>query len=313
MVDTVVYCGPEYTWQMVNKILSSKFEVRICEANPDKLIHQFEECMVFLDASMMVPIKADTIYRARKLKLIVTATTDASHIDQKALKQRGIPLLTLKGQTKFLSNLTPAAEHSWLMLMACARQLRSAIHHVEQGKWDRIAFPGILLKGKTIGIIGFGRIGSWMARYAAAFDMNVQVCDPFINNFPAEVKHVDLDHLLSTSDFITIHVHLTSETKGMLDAEKIKLFKSGCVFINTSRAGLVDSSALVDGLHRERIAAVGVDVLSGEPEIIKDPLWQYSKKHQNVTISPHIGGYCPDVVDRVVEFSAKRILDYFSN
>jgi len=311
-MDIVLYSGPEHGGEIVNRLLGSKYKIRISEATPQKLIPQFEQCMVFLDASMKVPITADDISRAKNLKLVVTATTGASHIDQGALKQRGIPLFTLKGQKELLRNLTPAAEHSWLLLMACARQLRSAIYHVEKCKWERIAFPGLMLKGKTIGIIGIGRIGSWMARYATAFGMKVQAYDPMVSCFPAGVKKVELDHLLSTSDFITIHVHMTPETTGMLNAEKIKLFKRGCVFINTSRAELVDINALVKGLHEGQIAAVGVDVLLDEPDIAKDPLWQCSKSHGNVIITPHIGGFCPEAVDRVIEFSAKRILEYFN-
>ena len=311
--DILLYIGPEYTLETVENILGANYRIFTPEAVPDKVIPIFEECDIFFDASMKVPVTAENIFKAQSLKLIITATTGASHIDQKALEQRGVPLLTLKGQKEILKELTPAAEQSWLLLMACARHLRDAIHHVEDSQWNRVGFPGIMLKGKTIGIIGLGRIGTWMARYATAFGMKVQAYDPFNDEVNDGIEMVDINHLLSTSDFITVHVHLTPETVQIIDAERIKLFKRGSIFINTSRAELVDVNALVDALKEEHIAAIGVDVLLNEPDIKNDPLWQHSIDHNNVIISPHIGGYCPEAVIKVVEFSAKRILKYFTN
>ncbi len=313
MKDVLLYIGPEYAQETIENILGSSYKILAPEGVPDKVIPIFEECDIFFDASMKVPVSADNIHNAKNLKLIVTATTGASHIDQKALEQRGVPLLTLKGQKEILQELTPAAEQSWLLLMACARHLRSSIHHVEASEWNRVEFPGIMLKGKTIGIIGLGRIGSWMARYATAFGMKVQAYDPFNDEVNDGIEMVDINHLLSTSDFITVHVHLTPETAQIIDAERIKLFKRGSIFINTSRAELVDVKALINALKEGRIVAVGVDVLFNEPDIKNDPLWQHSIDHYNVIISPHIGGYCPEAVIKVVEFSAKRILKYFAN
>jgi len=313
MKDVLLYIGPEYAQETIENILGSSYKILAPEGVPDKVIPIFEECDIFFDASMKVPVSADNIHNAKNLKLIVTATTGVNHIDQKALEQRGVPLLTLKGQKEILQELTPAAEQSWLLLMACARRLRGAIHHVEDSQWNRVGFPGIMLKGKTIGIIGLGRIGSWMARYASAFGMKVQAYDPFNDEVNDGIEMVDINHLLSTSDFITVHVHLTPETAQIIDAERIKLFKRGSIFINTSRAELVDVKALINALKEGRIVAVGVDVLFNEPDIKNDPLWQHSIDHYNVIISPHIGGYCPEAVIKVVEFSAKRILKYFAN
>jgi len=310
-MDTVVYSGPSTSGEIVKRILGDSFRVRIVEPSPDSLLPEFEKCTVFLDASMKVPITAEDINKASHLKLIVTATTGANHIDERALNVRSIPIYTLKGQKEVLRNLTAAAEHSWLLLMACVRMLRSAIHHVEKRSWERTEFPGLMLKGKTIGIIGMGRIGSWMARYASAFDMNVLGYDPYTTEFPSWTTPTDLDELLSISDFITLHVNLNEDTKGMLAAEKVEKFKNGCIFINTSRGELVDEYALIRGLESGKIHAVGVDVLEGEPNIENNPLFLYAQNHSNVIITPHIGGFCPEAVDKVVEFSCRRILDYF--
>lgn len=308
----LIYSGPADATKIVERNLSSKFTVKWVSPDPESLLPEFEKCTVFLDASMKVPITAESILKAQNLRLIVTATTGASHIDQEALLSRNIPLLTLKGQTEVLRNLTPAAEHSWLLLMACARRLRGAIDHVGRGHWERTEFPGIILKNKTIGIIGMGRIGTWMNRYASAFDMRVLGYDPFASDFPAGVIRADLNELLSSSDFISVHVNLTDETRGMLTEERINKCKQGCVLINTSRGELIDEVALVNALRNNRILAVGVDVLQAEPDITKSPLWMYSQDHPNVIITPHIGGFCPEAVFGVVEFSCRRILEYFT-
>lgn len=312
-MDIVVYSGPRHSGEVAQEVLKGKFDVRIVEPSPESLLPEFEKCVAFLDASMKVPIDKEAIDKAKDLKLIVTATTGASHIDQAALQEKEIPLLTLKGQRQVLNELTPAAELSWMLLMACARKARQAFHHVEAGQWDRTSFPGIMLKGKTLGVIGIGRLGSWMARYATAFDMHVQAYDPFVENFPEGVEQVELDTLVATSDFISLHVHLSEETRGMLSAEIIQKFKKGSVFINTSRGELTDEAALIEALEKGDIAAAGVDVLANEANLQNNPLWQYARDNSNVIITPHIGGFCPDAVDRVVRFSAQRILDYFAN
>ena len=123
---------------------------------------------------------------------------------------------------------------------------------------------------------------------------------------------VDLEILLKTSDFITIHVHLSDDTRGLLDRNRIGMIKKGSSIINTSRGEIIDTDALVDALEKGDIFACGVDVLTGEPDISKNPLWKYSKTHENVLITPHIGGFCPESVDRVVAFSADRILKHFN-
>jgi D-3-phosphoglycerate dehydrogenase len=309
-MDSVVYTGPAASGEIVKKLLGGRLKVEIVEATPESLLPKFRECAFFLDASMKVPLNREAIASAPNLKMIVTATTGADHIDKAALDERGIPLRTLKGQKEVLNGLTAAAELSWLLLMTCARKLRGAIRHVENGGWERTEFPGAMLKGKTLGVIGIGRIGGWMSRYAQAFGMSVQAFDPFTAEFPQGVRKADLDELLSTSDFITVHVNLTPETKGLLSADKIRLFKPGATFVNTSRGEIADEAALLEGLEGGRIGAVGVDVLIGEPDIRNNRLWQFAQSHDNVVITPHIGGFCPEAVDHVVRFSCERILKF---
>jgi len=311
--NKVVYTGPKNSLSILEEKLGNTFEVVYVDPTPKSLLPEFNKCTVFFDASMKVPIDDVSIAKATKLKLIVTATTGANHINSSALYKFNIPLLTLKGQTEFMHSLTPAAELNWALIMACARRLRGAFKHVENSGWDRIEFPGVLLKGKTIGIIGMGRIGSWTAKYANAFGMRILGYDPHIEKFPKYVENTSLKKVIEESDIVSIHVHLSNETTNMINSDLIDKFKTGAIFINTSRGELTDEIALVRSLKSGKLSCVGVDVLSGEPDISKNPLWKYSHESDNVVITPHIGGFCPDAVNKVVDFSCERIIKYFGN
>jgi D-3-phosphoglycerate dehydrogenase len=243
---------------------------------------------------------------------MATATTGADHIDGQALTDRSIPLFTLAGERELLHQLTPAAEHSWLLLMSCARRIRAAMQHVLEGKWRREDFPGIMLKGRTLGVIGCGRIGSWMTRYGKAFDMEVIGHDPFVKIWPEHMENRDLDSLLRAADFVSVHVPLNKETKRMLGKREFSLMKPGVVLVNTSRGGITDEGALLAALVEGHLGAVALDVLDGEPAIDCHPLVKYAQTHDNLIITPHIGGHCPDAVKLVVRHAARRIVSVLS-
>ena len=227
-----------------------------------------------------------------------------------ALHARGVPLLTLAGQRELLKELTPAAEHSWLLLMACARRLRGAIDHVLQGEWERTAFPGLMLRGRVLGLVGCGRIGSWMARYAAAFGMRVIAYHPHATDRPGHVTFLTAGRVLRQADFISVHVPLNASTTGLLGRAEFLEVKPGAILINTSRGEITDEGAVRDALLTGRLAAAGLDVLQGEPEVRDHPLRQYAATHDNLIITPHIGGFSPDAVHIVVKFAAERVLPY---
>ena len=311
-MSTVLYLGPAHALGTARSILEPRWPVIAPELNPEAVGASLADAVAVLDASMRVHFDRTMLFLAPGLRVISTATTGADHIDAQALKARGIPLLTLAGEKELLFRLTPAAEHSWLLLMACARRLRGAIQHVLDGQWKREEFPGIMLNGKTLGLVGCGRIGSWMSRYARAFCMNVIGYDPYTPAWPAEIEKSDLDGLLATADFVSIHVPLNDHTRGMIGEREFALMKSGVVFINTSRGKVTDEQALLNALLRGRLGAAGLDVLEGEPTIDCHPLVEYARTHENLIITPHIGGFAPDAVSLVVAHAARRIADVLS-
>ena len=310
MKKKVLYTGPAEFTKTLQGVIGKDFIVERSEPD-DSLLTKFASTDVLMDASMKVRISAETIKKAANLKLIVTATTGADHIDQQALVARNIPILTLAGQKEFLKGLSSAAEHSWLLLLATARKLRSSIHHVEQGGWDRVQFPGIMIRNKTLGVIGMGRIGSLMSGYAKAFEMNVLGYDSEIKKFSSDAIPSELNELLAKSDIVTIHIPRNDKTKNFFDAKKINRMKQGSLLVNTSGGSIIDEKALVHALEEGRVAGVGVDVLTTEPKNEESPLWRYAKDHENVIITPHIGGFCPEAVGLSIRFSGERIVNYF--
>jgi phosphoglycerate dehydrogenase-like enzyme len=304
----VLYLGPEETVAHVREELAG-FEV-VHALTPEAVDEAIGECGAVLDAYMKVRFPAERIARAGNLRVFVTATTGADHVDSAALEERGIPLLTLRGQRDVLRSLTPAAEHSWLLLMACARGLRAAVAQVLEGGWDRNLHPGIMLRGRTLGLVGCGRIGQWMATYARAFGMRVVGFDPYLDAWPDHIERRELDELLPESDFVSVHVPLTEETRGLLGSREFALMRPGVVVVNTSRGDILDEEALLAGLRDGRVGAAGLDVLTGEPEVEGHPLVEFARSYPQLVITPHIGGYSPDALRQVLSFSCGRIREH---
>ncbi len=226
------------------------------------------------------------------LKAVVSATTGHDHLDENELSSRKIELLSLRGHEEFLKTIPSTAEHTWAVLLALIRNLLAADNDVRAGHWNRDQFRGHQLKDKTLGIIGYGRTGQQVATYADAFQMRVIFYDPFIDEGKRGHRKLDsLENLLDQSDVVSIHVHLTPETKGLLSGEKLKKLKKGAYLLNTSRGKLWDELAVVQGLEIQQIAGVATDVLSTELDNLNEsPLWQAHKDGENVIITPHIGG-----------------------
>ncbi len=309
-MKTILYLGAKVGAVATEEVVADRAEVVMVPSNQEAIQSQIKTCDALLDASMKVRITDAMIASATNLKIISCATTGSDHIERGELKRRSIPVRTLMDDRELLLNLTPAAELSWTLLLACARMLPAAIKHVKSGGWDREMFPGVMLKGKRIGIIGCGRIGTWMSRYGSAFGMDVVGYDPFIADFPPQIKPLSLEELVRTSDFITIHVPLNEETNGLFSEDLFAIVKSGAILINTSRGAVVDEKALLNGLETGRLLAAGLDVLTDEPEIEKSPLLQYAQAHDNLIITPHCGGFSHDAVRIVCRRAAEKIVEH---
>lgn len=311
MTNNVIYTGPEEACEWLEEALGPDYRLTHVLADPASVAAGLKQADVFLDASMKVPLSAEMLEAASALKLVVTATTGADHIDSATLKKRGIPLKTLAGQTEVLRNITAAAELTWMLIMACARQMRSAIRHVEEGGWDRQQFPGMMLRGRTVGVVGCGRIGTWVSRYAQGFGMKTIGFDPFLEVFPETIEKVTLDEVFANADCVALTLTYSEDTKGVVSAAHLNRMREGAIMVNTSRGAIVNEQDLLNGLKQGKPAFLGTDVLEGEPDIENSPIWQYAKNNDNVIITPHIGGFSPDALKHVLRFTAGRITAFF--
>ncbi len=309
-LKTILYLGADVGAKAAEKVVLDRAKVIKVPSNSNDVKLAIRTCDAVLDASMKVRISDGMIASAANLQIISCATTGSDHIERQELTRRGIPVRTLMEDRELLWNLTPAAELSWALLMACARKLPEAINQVKTGGWNREMVPGIMLNGKCIGIIGCGRIGTWMSKYAQAFGMEIVGYDPFISDFPPRIRPVSLDELVRTSDFITIHVPLNENTKELLSGEHFESIKPGAILINTSRGAVVDEMALLKALESRRLKAAGLDVLTDEPDIEKSPLFLYLQTHDNLIITPHCGGFSTDAVKIVCSRAAEKIVQH---
>lgn len=306
-VDRVVYLGPDVGAHAARGALGPAAEVLAVAPDPAPLAEALADARGLLDASMRVRVTDAMVEGAPRLAVISCATTGSDHIERGEVARRGIPVHTLREDPELLGGLTPAAELTWALLMACARRLPAAVRHVLDGGWAREAFPGTMLRGRTLGLIGCGRIGGWMARYARAFDMQVLGYDPFVARLPEGIEPVPLDDLVARADFVSVHVHLSGDTRGLVSRKLFEAMKPGAVFLNTSRGAVADEAALLDALRSGRLAGAGLDVLEGEPDTANHPLVDYAREHDNLLITPHCGGNSPDAVRVVCRRAAEKI------
>lgn len=205
------------------------------------------------------------------------------------------------------ANSTSVAELAVGLLLSAARRIPAASESVREGKWERLVFAGTEIEGKTIGLIGLGAIGRKVARILGGFGVTKLGYDPFVTKDQAEevgVTLVSLEDLIGSSDFVSIHCPLTSETRGLINDKTLSLFKPTAYLINTSRGGVVDQKALCKALLEHRLAGYATDVLEIEPPPVNEELYRLP----GVICTPHIGGYTVEAARRVDLMVARDVL-----
>jgi len=240
-------------------------------------------------------VTAELINAAPKLKVIGRAGAGLDNIDTDEASDAGI-VVTYAPQENSIS----VAELTIGLILALARRIPAAHVDTSGGGWDRKVFTGVELFGKTLGVIGLGRIGALVAQRAKAFDMSIIAHDDYVDSNSDHIRLlgarlVSLDELLCEADFVVCHVPLTEETRGMFNDARFRLMKPTAMFVNTSRGEVVDEAALVKALQEKRIAGGALDVRSIEPPD-QGPL----NELDNVILTPHIGAFTCEAQDRVV-------------
>ena len=246
------------------------------------------------------------IEAATNLKVIGRAGIGVDNVDIPAASRKGIIVMN----TPFGNSIT-TAEHAIAMMFAVARQLPAASASTHAGKWEKSAFMGVEVTGKTLGLIGCGNIGSIVAERAIGLKMKVLAYDPFLSQERAEklgVTKVDLEELLTRADFITLHVPLTDKTRMIISKDAIARTKKGVRIINCARGGLVDEAALAEALQSGQVAGAGFDVFEVEPAV-NSPLFNLP----NVVCTPHLGAATTEAQENVALQVAEQMSDYLNN
>ncbi len=248
-------------------------------------------------------VTREVIERGGRLKVIGRAGTGLDNIDVAAAREFGVEVRNTPG-----ANTVAVAEHTMALILALARKLVDAVNSLKGGKWEKKRFMGTGLEGKTLGIVGYGRIGREVARRAKAFGMRILVnqrrLTPELAADP-DVKAVDLNDLLVESDFVTLHVPLRPENVGMIGREQLARMKQGAFLINTSRGPIVDEDALLEALESGHLGGAGLDVYTHEPPEPDHPLIL----HPKVVCTPHIASQTEDAQRAAAIQVAEQIVE----
>ncbi len=246
---------------------------------------------------------------AERLRVIVTPTTGLDHIDVATAQARGINVIALKGEREFLEGIRATAEHTIALIFALIRRIPAAVAHVQGGGWDRDLFKGSELFRKTVGIVGFGRLGKIVAGYALAMGAKVVVTDTRWADVPEGIHRVEFEELLKTSDVVSLHIDLTPWSEGLFAQREFALMKPGSILVNTSRGLLIDERALLDALKSRRLGGAALDVLSDEQSrsLSGDPVIEYMRHNDNLIVTPHIGGCTHESMEACEVFVARKL------
>ncbi len=294
------------------KILDTLGDVDYKEMTHNELIG-VAELYEILVVGILPMIDKEVIDVATKLKYIVIPSNTLENIDVEYAESKGIKVISLWKEQDFLNTITGTAELACGLMIDIVRRTPWAFDDVKNYKWEREKFRGHNLFGKTLGIVGMGRLGTWMAKYGKAFGMDVIFYSPHVKECSLpDCKKVEFSELLKKSDIISIHAHLDKDTEKMFDEKSFKKMKNESYLINTARGKIVDEQALLASLKSDEIAGYATDVLADEfrfddTGLVKHPLVDYAKEHNNVIIVPHIGGMTTESRERTDVFIIDKL------
>ncbi len=288
------------------ELLRSKKELEVTSGhfNREELIKAVPNIEVLVVRSA-TKVTAEVIEAGKKLKIIARAGVGLDNIDLGKAKEKGIKVLNTPGASS-----ASVAELTIGMMFALSRHIARGTMDLKKGEWTKKQLEGVELNGKTLGIIGLGRIGREVAKRALGLGMKVIAYDPFVKETDMDVKLVEIDDLLSSADYITVHVPLMPETKHLIDEKAFEKMKKGVFVLNCARGGIVDEKALLKALKEGKVAGAGMDVFETEPptsdvekEILSLP---------NVVATPHIGASTKEAQKRVGKEIVNRIFEELS-
>src|SRR5205085_7359980 len=251
-------------------------------------------------AGLELELGRSVLDRAPRLRVIATRTSQLRHVDVEEAQRRGIEILRIEPDDPLLRDTPSTAEETFALALALLRNVPWAFDAVKEERWERARYGGHELAGKTIGLVGYGRLGRMVAGYARAFGMHVLAHDPYVEVEGAEA--VSLEDLLRRADVVSIHCTFDEETRGLIGSRELALVRPSAVLVNTARGEIVDEAALLRALEDGRLAGAALDTLAGErpdgSHLRDNPLVRYARKHENLIVVPHLGGATVEATER---------------
>jgi D-3-phosphoglycerate dehydrogenase len=279
-------------------ILSQNPAVEVVDVSDSKLsVEELRQALSDVDGAVIrsgVKLTKDVLTGQKRLKAIARAGVGVDNVDLDAATREGIIVMNTPG-----GNTTSTAEHAFALMMALSRNVPQAVAVMRSGGWDRNKFKGSQLSGKTLAVIGLGRIGISVAKRAIAFEMNVIGYDPFLSEDRAKEYGITLyrevDDLIDKCDFISVHTPLTDETRNLINAERIERMRPGVRVINCARGGIVNEADVIAAVQSGKLAGAAFDVYPSEPPAEDDPI----RSVPNIITTPHLGASTEEAQEAV--------------
>ncbi len=304
---------PNFFFKNQKKILQKKFsynEVDKSRTEIKKIIGKYHIVL----SRLKFKFDKDLLKHARNLEVLVTFTTGLTHIDLVEIKKRKIKVVSLKNEKNFLKNIYSSSEFAFLMILAINKNFYQSIHDVKsKKKWRRDFYIGNDLFNKNIGILGFGRIGKKIAKYAKAFGMRVKVFDKNKKNIKKNMLAQSIKDLFLISNIVVIAINYEESNKNLINQENLKYLRKDSYLINIARGEIINEKHLLQFLKRKKIKGAALDVLEDENNINfkKNKLIAFSNKNNNLIISPHIAGATFDSFKKTQEFIVNKLLKLY--
>lgn len=293
VADSIAKEGIDYLHQYADVVARPKLEI-------DELKAIIADCDALVVRSQ-THVPAEVIEAGKQLKVIGRAGVGLDNIDVAAATRRGIVVVNAPN-----ANTVSAAEHTIALMLALARNIPQANNQLKSGVWEREKLLGTELRGKTLGVVGLGNVGSEVTKRAQAFEMHVIACDPFISPLYAsnlKVELVSLEQLLERADFVTLHAPLTAATRKLIGAAELAKLKPSARIINCARGGLIDEEAVAEAVREGKIAGAAFDVFSTEP-ITESPLF----KEDRIIVTPHLGASTVEAQTSAAKDIAEQVI-----
>ena len=281
----VYYLESGTKYEVRNLLLKTKANTILCNPNQQTYI---------IDSQLL---------KGTNVKIINSCSTGLNHIDLEYCKKNNIEIQCHKNDYELINQLPSTSELAFGLMVSLLRNIPECNNHVSRYYWDYTQFMGRQIKDLKIGIIGYGRLGKMMGRYCKAFDAKILIYDPYVN-----VPQISLEQMFQECDVISLHVHVTDETKYIINKNLLELSQKDLYIINTSRGEIVNELDIVNALNTGKLTGYGTDVIENEfNDITKSPIIKAMNKGENIIVTPHIGGMTIEGQTKAYKWSINKL------